>query len=194
MEDDTISSNIGKVIGAALTNTSEDVPRKKMVNLQTSSDKCQTDEGITLCKVDGCEKYSQREREGFCVTHNKLLADAGGHVHNEVGSSVAATSSSTGGSRKRERTNNVQITNLLSRQVLSLVPNIKIPEHVRMLYTFYMSIASNRCIDCSLIYPRAIFYTSFTIALVNNEKVESTCRKYRFTAVLRMLFLWSHCQ
>ncbi len=137
MEDDTISSNTCEVVPAALANTSEDDPQKKTDNLlQISSDKCKNDKGIALCKVEGCEEYPQRTREGFCVTHYKLLADdAGGHEHNEVGSSDAAPTISPGGSRKRERTNNGAITNLLSSQVLSLVPNIKIPDQVSMLDT-----------------------------------------------------------
>lgn len=130
MEDNTISSNTGEEAAADFTNTSEDDPRKITDNLlQISSVKRKNDKGIPLCKVDGCEKYPQREREGFCATHYKLLANAGGYVQNEVGSSIAAPTS-----RKRERTNNGPITNLLSTQVLSLVPNIKIPEQVNMLH------------------------------------------------------------
>ena len=141
MEVDTISSNTGEVVMAAsLTNTSEDDPRKKTDNLlQISSIKRKNDKGVSLCKVDGCAKFPQRQREGFCVTHHKMVADAGGHVRNEVGSSVAAPTSSSGGSRKRERTNNGPITNLLSRQVLSLVPNITIPEQVNVFICYVNS-------------------------------------------------------
>ncbi len=147
MEVDRISSNTGEVVmAAAPTNTSEDDPRKKTENLlqmdnllQISSIKRKNDKGVSLCKVDGCAKFPQREREGFCVTHHKMVTDAGGHVRNEVGSSVAAPTSSSGGPRKRERTNNGPITNLLSRQVLSLVPNITIPEQVNMFICYVNS-------------------------------------------------------
>lgn len=122
MDEDTISANTGEAI-AAPENTSADDPRKTNISLQISSDKRKNDNRLALCKVDECEKYPQREKD-------KVLADAGVHVQNEVvgSSSVAAPTSS----RKRERTNNDPIANLLSRQVLSLVPNIKIPEQVNM--------------------------------------------------------------
>ncbi len=69
-------------------------------------------------------------------------------------------------SRKRPR--NLQNTNLLSTQVLSLVPYAEIPERVSLLHDIAASIHCSPSLTLTLLN---------IIAPVIHEKVESTCRK-----------------
>mmetsp|Transcript_9701 Transcript_9701/g.14700 ORF Transcript_9701/g.14700 Transcript_9701/m.14700 type:complete len:655 (-) Transcript_9701:1145-3109(-) len=123
--------------------SSKEDPPKMDPQLQISSVRPKNDKGRYLCKVIGCDKTSQN-CQGFCAAHHaKLFAGSGECVEDDedgssdeapissvtfVSKSVAITNQPDEASRKRQRNNNGPITNLLSRQVLSLVPNIEIPE------------------------------------------------------------------
>jgi hypothetical protein len=128
----------------AAASSKEDPPTMDP-QLQISSVRPKNDKGRYLCKVIGCDKMSQNG-QGFCGAHyTKLFAGSGECVEDDedgssdeapissvtfVSKSDAITKQPDEASRTRQRNNNGPITNLLSRQVLSLVPNIKIPEQV----------------------------------------------------------------
>ena len=69
-------------------------------------------------------------------SHQSLLVQAGGdsNIGDSSAAAAAPTSSSDIHEESRKRPRNLPITNLLSRQVLSLVPNIQIPEKVNLLH------------------------------------------------------------